>query len=76
VFTIAGGAVSYWLGTQSSIALSSTESEYMTLFHCLKEQIWLLRLLSEIGYDISDQNVIYCDNQSAIALSNNSQHHA
>ena len=48
----------------------------MALLHCLKEQIWLLRLLGEIGYDISDQNVIYCDNQSAIALSNNPEHHA
>src|SRR5271163_2545553 len=26
--------------------------------------------------DISDQNVIYCDNQSAIALAHNPEHHA
>jgi hypothetical protein len=76
VLTIAGGAVSYSSKKQNSVALSSTESEYMALLHCLKEQIWLLRLLGEIGYDISDQNIIYCDNQSAIALSNNPAHHA
>jgi hypothetical protein len=76
VFTIAGSAVSYSSKKQTSVALSSTESEYMALLHCLKEQIWLLRLLKEIGYDISDQNVIYCDNQSAIALSNSPEHHA
>jgi hypothetical protein len=76
VFTIAGGAVSYSSKKQGSVALSSTESEYMALLHCLKEQIWLLRLLREIGYDISDQNVIYCDNQSAIALAHNPEHHA
>ena len=37
------------------------------------------RILAEYlahGYHISDQNVIYCDNQSAIALVHNPEHHA
>jgi len=76
VFTIAGGAVSYSSKKQGSVALSSTESEYMALLHALKEQIWILRFLSEIGYEANDQNVIYCDNQSAIALAHNPEHHA
>jgi hypothetical protein len=74
--TLAGGAVTYSSKKQASVALSSTESEYMALLHALKEQIWLLRFLKEIGYDISDQNIIYCDNQSAIALAHNPEHHA
>jgi len=76
VFTLAGGAVTYSSKKQGSVALSSTESEYMALLHALKEQIWLLRFLREIGYDISNQNIIYCDNQSAIALAHNPEHHA
>jgi len=48
----------------------------MALLHALKELIWLLRFLREIGYNIDDQNLIYCDNQSAIALAHNPQHHA
>jgi len=48
----------------------------MALLHALKELIWLLRLLKEIGYDISDQNTINMDNQSAIALAHNPEHHA
>ena len=56
--------------------MSSTESEYMALLHALKEQIWILRFLKEIGYNASNQNVIYCDNQGAIALANNPEHHA
>ena len=76
VATLAGGAVTYSSKKQSSIALSSTESEYMALLHALKEQIWLLRFLKEIGYDISDQNTIYMDSQSAIALAHNPEHHA
>ena len=34
----------------------------MTLLHALKELIWLLRFLREIGYNIDHQNLIYCDN--------------
>jgi hypothetical protein len=75
VFTIAGGAVSYLSKKQRSVALS-TESEYMALLHALKEQIWLLRFFREIGYDISNQNIIYTDNQGAIALAHNPEHHA
>ena len=74
--TLAGGAVTYSSKKQASVALSSTESEYMALLHALKEQIWLLRFLKEIGYDISDQNIMYCDNQSAIALAHNPENHA
>jgi hypothetical protein len=71
-----GGAATYSLKKQGSVALSTTESEYMAILHALKEQIWLLRFLREIGYDISNQNIIYCDNQSAIALAHNPEHHA
>src|SRR5271169_5461912 len=65
--TLAGGAVPYSSKKQATVALSSTESEYMALLHMLKEQIWLLCFLNELGHDISNQNIIYCDNQSAIA---------
>src|SRR5579859_6948889 len=76
IFTLVGGVVSWSSKKQGSVALSSTESEYMTLLHALKELIWLHRFLREIGYDISNQNIIYCDSQSAIALSHNPEHHA
>ena len=48
----------------------------MAFLHALKEQIWLLRFLREIGYDISNQNIVYIDNQGAIALAHNPEHHA
>jgi hypothetical protein len=48
----------------------------MAILDALKEQIWLLRFLREIGYNIGDQNLIYCDNQSAIALAHNPEHYA
>ena len=73
---MAGGSVIHSSKKQGSVALSTTESEYMALLHALKEQIWLLRFLNEIGYNIDNQNIIYCDNQSAIALAHNPEHHA
>ena len=76
VFTLAGGAVSWSSKKQASVAVSSTESEYMALLHALKEQIWIHRLLKELSIDIGDQNIIYSDSQSAIALANNREHHA
>ena len=76
VFTIAGGAVTYSSKKQRSVALSTTESEYMALLHALKELIWLLRFLREIGYGIDNQNIIYTDNQGAIGLAHNPEHHA
>src|SRR5579859_6015727 len=76
VATIAGGSVTYSSKKQGSVALSSTELEYMALLHALKELIWLHRFLKEIGYDVSKQNTIYCDNQGAIALAHNPEHHA
>ena len=76
VFTLAGGAVSWSSKKQSSVALSSTESEYMALLHAVKEQIWIKRLLNEIGYNIDSQITIYTDSQSAIALAQNPEHHA
>src|SRR5579862_586042 len=48
----------------------------MALLHALKEQIWIKRLLSEMGYNIDNQNVLYTDSQSAIALAQNPEHHA
>ena len=36
----------------------------------------MLRFLREIGYDIDNQNIIYINNQGAIALAHNPEHHA
>src|SRR5204862_509530 len=76
VFTLAEGTISWPSKKQSSVALSSTESEYMALLYALKEQIWILCLLNELGYNVDDQNIIYIDNQSAIALAHNPEYYA
>ncbi|KAE9266726.1 hypothetical protein PR003_g32022, partial [Phytophthora rubi] len=44
------GAPVVWRSTfQKTVALSSTEAEYMALSDCVKECIWMRRLLKDIG---------------------------
>ena len=75
---LAGGAVSWRAKKQATVATSSTEAEYMALLEATKESIWIQRLLSELGQKaaIKNTNVIFEDNQGAIALAHNPAHHA
>lgn len=77
-FLIAGGAVSWSSKKQPTVALSTTEAEYMALSHATKEAVWIQRFLAEIGFGLAHQTstIIHTDNQGAIALAKNSVHHA
>ena len=45
--------ITFWLSRkQKSVALSSTEAEYMALSDCSCQLVWTSNLLSEIGFDI------------------------
>ncbi|GMF18158.1 unnamed protein product [Phytophthora fragariaefolia] len=66
------GAHVVWRSTfQKTVALSSTEAEYMALSDCVKECIWRRRLLKNMGVDQVGATVIYEDNQGAMALAKN-----
>ncbi|CAI7793528.1 unnamed protein product [Closterium sp. NIES-54] len=56
---------------QGEIAHSSTESEYMALFHGVKEVVWMRRLLEELGQEQEGPTPVFCDSQGAIALARN-----
>ncbi|KAM1696422.1 hypothetical protein ACFXTN_027951 [Malus domestica] len=75
VFTIAGGPVSWRSILQSTVALSTTEAEYMAVTEAIKEAIWLQGLLDDLGVQQDHVNV-HCDSQSAIHLAKNQVHHA
>ena len=49
VFTLVGAPMSWKSTLQSTVALSTTEVEYMTLIEGVKEVIWLGGLLNELG---------------------------
>jgi len=71
--------VSWWSNKQATVALSSTEAEYMALTHATKEAIWLHFLLSEIldrQYKNLPSITIFADNQGCIELVHNPEYHA
>ncbi|KAL3697894.1 hypothetical protein R1sor_011970 [Riccia sorocarpa] len=61
---------------QTTVALSSTESEYQALQECTKEVCWLRSILSEINLLNTGPTVIWCDNQSMLKSSKNPIFHA
>lgn len=69
--TMAGGAVSWASKLQATVALSSTEAEYIAACAATQEAIVLRQLLSDIHCPQSEPTVIYEDNQSCICLSKN-----
>ncbi|CAA0841643.1 cysteine-rich RLK (RECEPTOR-like protein kinase) 8 [Striga hermonthica] len=74
VFTFAGGAVSWQSKLQKSVALSTTEAEYIAMTEAGKEMLWLKRFLQQLGMK-QERYDIHCDRQSALDLSKNAMYH-
>ncbi|KAL5705396.1 hypothetical protein ACHQM5_023705 [Ranunculus cassubicifolius] len=75
VFTLAGGAICWRSILQSTVALSTTEAEYMALTEAIKEAIWLQGLMDDLGV-WQESLKVRCDNMSAIFLARNHTFHA
>jgi hypothetical protein len=75
VTMIAGGAVGWYSKLQTIVALSSTEAEYMAAVEAGKEIAWMRNILSEFGYGVQEPSTLKMDNQSAITVSKNPEHH-
>jgi hypothetical protein len=75
VFTLTGGPICWKSMIQSTVAMSTTEAEYMAAAEAAKEALWLTGLVKELG--IQQGGVpLYCDSQSAIYLAKNQVYHA
>lgn len=72
-FSYANNLITWLSKRQSTIALSTAESEYIALFEATKEAVWLRQLLTDIDSSASDATVINVDNQSAAAIANNNK---
>ena len=75
VFTLAGGPISWKSTLQSTVALSTTEAEYMAVTEAVKEAIWLQGMAKTLGL-VQEHINAYCDSQSAIHLAKNQVYHA
>ena len=77
VFTLNGAAVTWNSKRQQTIALSSTEAEYMALAHTAKESAWIKGILCELGFHSRDTPItIHCDNQSSMNIAKNPIFHS
>jgi hypothetical protein len=57
------------------VSRSSAEAEYRAMVNAAAECCWLRNLLRELHVRIDKATVIYCDNVSAVYLSENPVHH-
>ncbi|MCO5579842.1 hypothetical protein L7F22_033704 [Adiantum nelumboides] len=60
VFTLVGGAISWRSQLQDCITQSTTEAEYVAANEACKEDIWLGRLVADLGIKV-DMPELYCD---------------
>ena len=62
---------------QTSVALSSCEAEIMAASEAAKEAVYLREFLPvrELGFGGKNPMKLYCDNQGAIDLAYNPEHH-
>jgi hypothetical protein len=69
------GPVSWKSKLQSTVSLSTTEAEYIAGVEAGKEIKWVRSLLGELGHGVSGPSPLRMDNQSAIRVSKNPEHH-
>jgi hypothetical protein len=67
---MAKGLISWTSHAQKTVALSSTEAEYMVLSDCSRQVVWMHTLLGELDYKLIA--IPICgDNQGSIFIASN-----
>jgi hypothetical protein len=75
VFFYGHGPISWSSKRQKTVALSSTEAEYMALTRASGEALWLQYLSAELLRTTPGPTTIHVDNRSCIALAKNPEGH-
>nr|GEW32407.1 retrovirus-related Pol polyprotein from transposon TNT 1-94 [Tanacetum cinerariifolium] len=60
-FTLGSGVVNWASNKQATVALSSTEGEYVAATKAACQAIWLRRMLSDLNQTQNDATTIFCD---------------
>ena len=74
-FYLGNNLVSWMSKMQNSMSLSTTETEYIVAGSCCTQLLWMKKLLCDYGIPQETMSV-FCDNTSAINLSNNPIQHS
>jgi hypothetical protein len=77
VIFISGGPISWMSRLQTVVATSSMESEYMAMYACIQELVWIRGVFRELelGKLVSESTPLFVDNESAKALAENPVYH-
>ena len=75
VTVLAGGAIGWASKLQPFVTLSTTEAEYIAAVEAGKEIRWMRSILQEFGFPMTAASVLRVDNQSAISVTKNPEHH-
>lgn len=75
VFKVVGSFVSWSTRKQVTVALSSTEAEYVALSSAACEAVWIRGFLQNIGIKIEQPTKIYEDNQACIGIAEEPREH-
>ncbi|RDB17165.1 Retrovirus-related Pol polyprotein from transposon TNT 1-94 [Hypsizygus marmoreus] len=76
VFIQAGGPTAWGAQYQQTVALSTTEAEYMSVTRSCKQILWMYSAMDEVGFPQRKPAVLLNDNAGAISLSKNTKHNS
>lgn len=76
VIEMANGPIAWSSKQQAVVALSSCEAEYLSTTHAAKQILWTRSILSELGYRILSETVLYCDNQGTVHCTHDPMNHS
>jgi len=68
VFRLGDGTVAWSSRKQTSVAMSSTEAEYIAASYASKELLWFRQLLKDMNIPMKGPTIIHEDNQGCIRL--------
>ena len=75
VVMMGGAAVSWRSKIQPTVSQSTTEAEFVAASEAGKELKWMRNLLKELGFGVTGSSTLHLDNQSAIQVCKNPEHH-
>lgn len=76
IFLMAGGPVSWSSKRQQTVALLTTEAEYITTTRGAQQALWMFNFLSEVNFEQPRPATLRVDNDSSIALARSTKGHA
>ncbi|KNZ75827.1 Copia protein, partial [Termitomyces sp. J132] len=76
IFLMVGGPVSWSSKHQQTVALSTTEAEYMAMMRGSQQALWMHNFLAEINLVQPCPALLHVDNNSSIALAQSTKGHA